>query len=244
MPRKIRTVGSDGAFDALMLQGKDIANGTDIRVEPGSSMGKSKAAQEAKIMDMFATGIIQDPSMALRLLEVGGVQKVQDTLATAEKKAQRENMKMKMLKPQDIAAATQEHQGLVLQGLQEDPEGAQMLADPAVQQQLQQLPPPALVKVDDFDVHEIHIETHNRFRMGQEYETLPEEVKQQFELHVQEHQQYLQQQQAAMMPAPGDPTAPGGDPTAPGAPAEAPVEGGPSMSANGAVPAPDTSTGE
>jgi hypothetical protein len=134
MPRKIRTVGSDGAFDALMLSGQGHRQRHRHPVEPGSSMGKSKAAQEAKIMDMFATGIIQDPSMALRLLEVGGVQKVQDTLATAEKKAQRENMKMKMLKPQDLQAALAQHQQEVQAHLMQDPEAGQMMQDPAVLQ--------------------------------------------------------------------------------------------------------------
>jgi hypothetical protein len=78
LPRKIRTIGADGAFDTMMLQGADITNGTDIRVEPGSSIGKSKAAQEARVMDMFAVGII-DQAQAKQLLEMGGTQKIMDT---------------------------------------------------------------------------------------------------------------------------------------------------------------------
>jgi hypothetical protein len=33
IPRKIRTIGADGAFDTMLLKGADIASGTDIRVE-------------------------------------------------------------------------------------------------------------------------------------------------------------------------------------------------------------------
>ena len=236
MPRKIRTIGADGAFDTMMLQGADITNGTDIRVEPGSSISKSKAAQEARVMDMFSVGII-DQNQAKQLLEMGGTQKIMDTLNTAERKAQRENIKMKMLSVDEIAQAKQEQIQKVIEKL--DPA---MLDDPMVQEELNNLPAPLIVPVDDFDVHEVHIETHNRFRMSQEYELLAPEVRAQFEQHVATHQQY--QQQAALMSfldqIPGDGSAEGG-PMAGGDSMEVPV-GDPSMgagaqmSANGAVP--------
>jgi hypothetical protein len=243
--RKVRVVGADGAFDAQMLSGEDITGGTDIRIEPGSSMGRSKAAQQAQIMDLFSTGVITDPTMALRLMEMGGVQKIQDTLAVAEKKAQRENMKMKLLKPQDLQAALAQHQQEVQAHLMQDPEAGQMMQDPAVLQELQNLPAPMLVPVDDFDVHDIHLDVHNRFRMGQEYEMLPPEVKDQFAQHVAAHQMALQQQQMpAVDPATGQPLDPEQAGAAPGGPASPDsAQGGPSMSANGAVPAPQITGG-
>ena len=51
----------------------------------------------------------------------------------------------------------------------------------------------ALPTADDFDMHEVHIDVHNRYRMGQEYETLPDEVKAEFDKHVQMHEMLLQQ---------------------------------------------------
>lgn len=191
LPRKIRTIGADGAFDTMMLQGADITNGTDIRVEPGSSIAKSKAAQEARVMDMFAVGII-DQNQAKTLLEMGGTQKVMDTLNTAERKAQRENIKMKMLSPMEVEQARQMQIQQILEQL--DPA---IIEDPMVQEEVANTPAPLLIPVDDFDMHDVHIETHNRFRMSQEYELLPKEIKEQFELHVATHQQY--QQQAALM---------------------------------------------
>lgn len=246
MPRKIRTIGADGAFDTMLLQGSDIVSGTDIRIEPGSSVGKSRAAQEAKYMDMFAVGLLDQPK-ALQLMEIGGAQKITDTLNVAEKKAQRENMKMKMLNVEDINAATEEHRMQTMQKLAEmSPE---VLDDPEIQQELQTLVAPPLIPVDDFDVHEVHIEVHNRFRMGQEYELLPQEIKEQYDQHVAQHEQL--QQQAMMMKfleqIPGDGTEEGGPP-AEGDPMEVPLESpesgspGDMMAANGAVPdmAPDT----
>jgi hypothetical protein len=236
MPRKIRTIGADGAFDTMMLQGSDITNGTDIRVEPGSSIAKSKAAQEARVMDMFAVGII-DQTQAKTLLEIGGVQKVMDTLNTAERKAQRENIKMKMLNPMEIELAKQQQVQKITSQL--DPT---MLQDPMVQSEVANLPAPLIVTVDDFDVHDVHIETHNRFRMSQEYELLTPDVKAQFEQHVATHEQY--KQQAMMMnflsQIPGDGTVSPGvnDPQN----MTVDIGGGPSMSANGAVPDPTANT--
>lgn len=231
LPRKIRTIGADGAFDTMMLQGADITNGTDIRVEPGSSIAKSKAAQEARVMDMFAVGII-DQSQAKQLLEMGGTQKIMDTLNTAERKAQRENIKLKMLKPIQVEQAKMEQEQKVIQQL--DPA---MLQDPMVQQEIQNLPAPLIVPVDDFDLHDIHIETHNRFRMSQEYELLAPEIKAQFEQHVATHEQY--KQQAMMMQflntIPNDGSAPAGPNDAQDMSVQV---GGPDMAANGAVPDP------
>jgi|TARA_R100000482_G_scaffold124710_2_gene78549 hypothetical protein len=186
MKRKIKVVGLDGAFDTMLLSGSDIQNGTDIRVEPGTAVGQSQAAKQAQVMDLVGLGII-GPDQALKMLEIGGPQKILDIVNAAERKAQRENMKMKSFR--EHPEIIEQHNSDVLQqAVQQLPPGMspeQIL--PILQQFQQNLPP--VVDVDDFDVHEVHIETHNRFRMSQEYETLPDEVKEQFEKHVAYHQQ-------------------------------------------------------
>ena len=188
LPRKIKVIGLDGAYDTLLLEGSDIENGTDVRVEPGSAVGQSQAAKQAQVMDLVSLGIIP-PEQALKMLEIGGPQKILDIVNAAERKAQRENMKMKSFKdrPEEIEAANQEFMRKAVEEV-----GPELLAQGATPEQVMQeiqnnLPP--VVAVDDFDIHEVHIETHNRFRMSQEYETLPDEVKEQFEKHVAWHQQ-------------------------------------------------------
>lgn len=258
MPRKIKIIGADQAFDTQLLSASDVASGTDIRIEPGSSVGQSQAAKEAKVMDMFGMGLI-DQNSALRLMEVGGAQKILDILSAAEKKAQRENMKMKMLKPEEIMQAEQEYQQATQQmgldpsmfaavGAEVDTPMASAPADPTAPP-----PPPPLVQVADFDVHEIHIDVHNKFRMSQEYEILPPEVQQQFDKHVKDHEQKMIQKQMMsflqMIPSDGsdgeDPNAqPTMDVETPGAPGEVPgesetAEGEPAtMPPGGAAPAP------
>lgn len=240
-PRKIKVIGADGAFDTMMLQGSDVKSGTDIRVEEGSSIGQSKAAQRAQVMDMFSVGLVDQPT-ALKMLEVGGVQKVQDLMKVAERKAQRENIKMKMLQEEQIIEAQMPFIQQVMQdpnavaqlgvdpmALQEDPEMAQQ-----VMEQVGQMAPPAIAP-DDFDIHEVHIDAHNSFRMTQEYESLSDLNKGEFEKHVKAHQQMMaeqmmaQQQQQMMLAGPDG----AGDS---GAASEPPMGPGATMAGNGAVP--------
>lgn len=205
--RKIKTIGADGSFDTMLLTGADVKNGTDIRIQQGSSIGVSKAAQDSRVMDMFNMGIIDQP-LALRLLEVGGAQRILDMMQVAERKAQRENIKMKMMKPEEIAMATQQF------------EMQQQMMQAQAPMGMDQMPPmemPPIIPADDFDIHEKHIEIHNTFRMSQEYEILSPELKTQFEKHIQMHEAFLQQQQmqqmmaqAQMGPQEGAPTGPGG----------------------------------
>jgi hypothetical protein len=213
VPRQIKTIGLDSAYDLEMLSGADIAGGTDIRVEPGSAIGQSMAAKRATIMEMFSVGMLPDPNMALHMMEVGGAQKILDVMSAAEKKAQRENIKMKRLGEEDILANENEYVGKILAEMIPQtggppydpadpmmPQPTEILAglgqqDPEMAAQIQQMVPP-VVQVDDFDIHAMHIDTHNRFRMTPEYEILPDAVKKQFEMHVQIHTEMAGQQAA------------------------------------------------
>lgn len=242
LPRKLKVIGQDGAFDTVLLSGADLKDGTDVRIQRGSSVGQSQAAKEAKVMDMFQMGLIDQP-VALKLLEVGGAQKVLDTMNVAERKAQRENTKMKML----TVAEVQQHQQMA------ELEAQLMPAAPGTPPK----PPKPIVLVDDFDIHEVHIDTHDKFRMSQEYEALPPEIKAEFAAHVQMHMEFLLGTQLAAINS-GQATpdqggaapvgAPGGTDNAasaqpgPAGASDNPMSGqgaGATMAANGAVP--DTS---
>lgn len=237
LPRKIKIVGADQAFDTQELSGADIRGGTDLRVEAGSSVTQSKAANDAKVMDMFSMGLI-DPPTALKMLEVGGFQRAQDIVKAAERKASRENVKMKQLNLADIKAAQAQHQEQIAQQLEAEQPG--ITSDPSIAEQLVAAPAPSIIPVADFDVHPLHIEVHNQFRMGQEYESLPPEIQAQFEAHVADHQRLLQQQQMqqflSQVPSDGsDGSAPTAD-MPPGAPPQGP-DGGAAESAQAGPPA-------
>ena len=271
VPRKIKVIGADQTFDTLMLDGSDIAGASDVRTEVGSSVGQSKAASDARVMDMFNMGLVDQPT-ALRLLEIGGAQKVLDVMSAAAKKANRENIRMKMLTPEILQTHEMEFQQQAYESMQEQ----MMNPDPMAQDDTQQpspgglesprpdelnttpvdgppgMPPtPPVIPVDDFDVHEIHIDEHNKFRMSQEYEALPDQLKQQFALHVQLHTNAMQQKQMMnflnMVPSDGsDQSASdtGDEVTTPGQAADAGAPDG-TVAGNGAVPdaAPADGTG-
>lgn len=268
LPRKIKTIGADGTFDTIILSGADVKNGTDIRMEPGSSVAQSQAAKQAQVTQMFTVGMIDQPT-ALKLMEMGGVQKVLDVFAVAERKAQRENIKMKLLTPEQI----QQHQQMfgleqALQGPSGIPgadptatslsvgstaPGDPISGDPSavMPESPDQAPgvpagPSPVIPVDDFDEHQVHIVTHNKFRMGQEYEALPPEVKQEFALHVKLHEQALMKSQLqqffSQIPSDGTDGSDSGSMDVPtGAPDTAQGAPGATMSANGAVPDPSQS---
>lgn len=235
MPRKVKTIGADGAFDVVMLAGSDIKSGLDIRIDPGTSVAQSQAAKQAQVTQMFAVGLLTS-DQALSLMELGGPEKVLDYVATSKKKAQRENIRMKLLTDQAI----QQHDSMFMLATtvgdtpQLDPNTGQYLGDPAISSPtaLANVPivggnpsspqPGPVIPVDDFDEHQVHIQVHNAFRMSQEYEILSTDVKEQFKLHVQMHQNALTQGglQQFLQSIPSDGTdggspAPGGAPAAP-----------------------------
>lgn len=224
MQRTVKTTGSDGAFDAITLKGSDIASGTDIRMEAGSALPTSKAARQALLMDLMKFGYIQ-PDDGLKMMDIGGVQKLYQQLKVDESQAQRENLRMRKLDDQEIlqyeAMGQQQEQMQspeMLMGAPADP----MQADPMQQQPQAPVDPNSvdvntgeplaqgpLVPVNTWDNHAVHIEVHNRFRKTQAFEVLSDPIKRQFELHVQMHAQSLimgsTDQQGA--PLEGDPNA-------------------------------------
>lgn len=182
-PRAIKVTGSSNSFDTHILRGADIKNGTDVRIEGGSALPQSRAARQALIMDLMGQGIL-DPNEGLKLLEIGGAQRIVDQLREDERQAQRENIKMKSLTPEDIEEYTQMfymYQGIDPESLT-DEESGNLLA------------PPPMVMVNTWDNHEVHIEVHNRFRKSQAFDYLPDEVKRVFETHVEMHKQVMMQE--------------------------------------------------
>lgn len=191
LPRIVRTTGMDSSFDAVVLKGTDIRSGTDIRIEPGSSLPVSKAARQAFIMDMMKMGFI-DPNRGLELMEIGGTQRLYEELKVDERQAQRENLRMQMLDDEEIENYKQEqmmqfmHQSQVSNlfsgAMQGAPEGFTDLNTGMIAP-----PPQNMVAVNSWDNHALHIEVHNKFRKSQTFERLSAPKKEQFEAHVRAH---------------------------------------------------------
>lgn len=215
LPRIIRITGADGAFDSLEFKGSDIAQGLDVRVEGGSSLPTSKPARQALLMDMFDRQAI-DKNQLLDLMDMGGTKTLVERLRTDMRAAQRENIKMKKITPQQTMAHEQQ---MMLNAQQGSPDQQDPVTGEWNYNQNPDTWPP-MVEVNEWDNHEVHIATHDNYRKGQEFETLPDLIKQEFKKHIDLHKLALQGQQApatmGMPPQSGSPT--GGDSAGGGSP--------------------------
>ena len=195
-PRLIKVVGADGAFDAQMLSGADIASGLDVRVESGSALPTSKSARQALITDWMKMGFIS-PQDGLRILDMGMLKQYYNLLKIDENHAQRENLMMKRLTEMEVQQFQQEWEMGVMRG---DPDKVVPGQVDANGQPIG-LAVPSVVPVNAWDNHAMHVEVHNRFRKSQSFETLSPAAKAEFQKHISMHEQALQQQmmQQAMM---------------------------------------------
>jgi hypothetical protein len=178
IPRLVKIVGVDGSWDAAMFKGSDLRGNTDIRIEAGSALPTSKAAKQALITDWMKMGFI-DPEKGMEVLEMGGITQLYENVKVDQAQARRENLKMANIDPQ------------LIQQMFMDPETgqpAEPAIDPATGRPL--LPVPA-VPVNSWDNHAIHIDVHNKFRKGQDFERLDPMHQLLFEIHVQKHMEAI-----------------------------------------------------
>lgn len=198
--RQVKVTGADGSFDIKAFKGSDLRDNTDIRVEAGSALPTSKAAKQAFIMDLMKMGFIE-PQKGLEVMEIGGINKIYESIQADVRQAQRENLRMAQATTEILE---QDRQQKVMEWLQSE-EGQQAVAsgrvvpgptgepvlmadDPETGQIIpQEIPTTLIVAVNTWDDHRIHIERHNHYRKGQAFEQLPPEAKELFEQHVQQH---------------------------------------------------------
>lgn len=217
--RLIKVVGPDGSFDAQAFKGSDIDNGMDIRVEAGSSLPVSKAAKQALITDWMQMGFI-DPQDGLEVMDMGGINKIYDRIQIDQRQVQRENMRMAKVNEDALNEYNQNNQKMMAASVQQQEEeiGAEfeqtgqppVEEDPETGQLIPKQPdplkpwdgnqPPLIVPVNTWDNHEAHIQLHNNYRKGQAFESLPDETKVLFEIHVQQHMMALGMEQVTTDP--------------------------------------------
>lgn len=188
--RTIKIVGDSSGFSAEMFRGSDIATATDIRIEAGSALPTSKAAKQALVMDMARLGMIP-PEDALELLDVATLNRYTDTRGTRpdELRAQRENVMFKNVGEMEILQHYQSWQAGIAQN------------NPAMFNQDSGMPlqPPAVIPVNKWDNHAVHIQEHDNFRKSPAYDLLSNSQKAELNKHIDMHEMALAALQAAQM---------------------------------------------
>lgn len=189
--RLVKISGRDNQYEALSWKQNALRGNTDVRIQDGSALPVSKAARTAQITEFMMNGWLP-PEEGLEMLNMGGMDKVLDEILVDKKQAYRENLKMAQAPAQML-------------GLFQKPAPGPMgePVPPPVEINGQQIQinadgtpfaPKSAIPVNSWDNHEAHIQYHNQFRKTQEFEVLPPENKQEFELHIQTHQMALQSQ--------------------------------------------------
>lgn len=215
--RLVKYVGKDGAVSARYLSNANLKDGTDIRIEGGSSLPVSKAARIALFMDLMNRGIVP-PKDGLELMNIPSMKAYWDLTKVDENQAKRENLTMSEMDPMQVQMQQQQKAMEVQSQL---PPGVDPASNPMASQIMEQANDPQ-IPVNDWDNHEVHLMFHDNYMKGQEYLMLDPSIQKEFQLHRQKHkdalfqkqiQGMMQQGQAAMGEQPGGAPPPhGGQP--------------------------------
>lgn len=195
--RMVKYVGKDGAISAKYLKGADLAGGTDIKVEGGSSLPTSKAARIALFMDLMNRGFLP-PQDGLELMKLPSMKAYWDMTKVDENQAKRENLAMSELPVEQIIQARQQAEMAAMQGIDPALAMGDPMENPGMAQQMEAANEP-FVAVNEWDNHEVHLMFHENFMKSQEYQTLPPEIQNEFKLHRQKHKDALFQSQVQDM---------------------------------------------
>lgn len=106
VPRLVRITGTSGSFDVMAFKGSELGSNLDISIEAGSSLPVSKAAKQALITDWMKMGFIP-PQKGMEVLDMGGINKIYETIQIDQKQIQRENLRMSKATPDVLAEYAQ-----------------------------------------------------------------------------------------------------------------------------------------
>lgn len=94
VPRLIRVMGENNTWMVRHFKAKDIPPDADVRVEPGSTLPKSKAKLKEELYALWDRKVVRDPRLLIRLADYGNLQEVFGDLELDTSQALRENDKM------------------------------------------------------------------------------------------------------------------------------------------------------
>jgi len=160
-PRKYAITGDVLSGSIFFFDRSDMKDTADVICQPNSAMPKNKYAQQDAVLGFFQAGVLGDPASeetrikARRMLEFGQKDDFHDDDAQDEAVAEKENVAMVSMHQQ------------ISQQLQGQMQQAQMMGiDPMVAQQMyQQALMQAVMPVERWDMHLVHLRVHlRRFR--------------------------------------------------------------------------------
>ena len=212
--RIVTITSRNQSYEVRKFKAASLNPMSDFRVESGSMAPRSTAAKQAFMTEIMKMGWV-DPKKAFKFLQMNETNKLYDDMMLDDRHAQRENMKMAEGEPINVRMEEQ---------MIQTPMGPMPMPQPKQVQDIDNNGMPAVDEmgmpvmyqqtINSFDNHEVHIQVHQDYMKTQEWEILPDEIKQKFEDHVDEHKKEIVKEMFAsrqgQTPQPMNGTPPGG----------------------------------
>lgn len=195
--RIISMTSKNNAYEVKKFSAAKLKQRSDFRVIPQSMAPRSSAARQAQIIEYMKMGIAP-PEKLLGLIPMNETRTMFQMLTLDERHAQRENMKMAEGTPINVRMDGPPMPNPMMPGAEMptprtntriDPMTGQPEMDPQTGQ-----PVIYIVTVNSWDNHQKHVEVHQNYMKTQEFELLPEQTRQVFEDHLEEHKLELAKQ--------------------------------------------------
>lgn len=189
-PRLLKIRGEGGSTQVRKFRNADLAGGFSITAQSGSGLPRSRAGRQQQILELVDRQMLS-PQQALKRLDLADMRSIGAAFAADEDQAHREHDKL--IRQQPINA-------LAVQGAMMEVNQALMSGE-IDEMQAQQILMQAALSPLPYENSAAHASVHALFMKSPEFEQLPPEAQQAFNMH------YMLTQQALAAAAPVDPKA-------------------------------------
>lgn len=100
--RVIRTWSQDGVLEVEHFSGANLGEQLDVHLTAESALPRSKSSRAQLAMDLWDRGIIKDPQLFVRMLEIPGLGFVADNLNLDSAQAEREHAGLLAMEPVEV----------------------------------------------------------------------------------------------------------------------------------------------
>jgi hypothetical protein len=193
--RLMHFTGKSGHDGAMQFRGdSQVPKTLQVRVSPGSIERRSREKVEAMVLAYADRGWI-DPRIAMSAIESGTADNILDQFDLDVQWQQREDRRMAGIKDGPELAQALQADADIKAKYEEARLNAEQLM--AMGQPVPPVPPPPpsgpWPHAREFDNHKIHMDTMNLYRKTEEFDLLPENVKEVFQRHYEEHESFQAQ---------------------------------------------------
>ena len=178
-PRTMIISGSGSKPKIERFEDADLIKGVSVKVEAGSGLPRTRAGKQARVMQMLQMGILT-PTKAYKYMDMADFKSLQMEFEADNEQAMREHDVLMDGGIVNQQAANDAQQALMQQMMTPDPQTGET---PPIDPQLVQQTVEAGLSPLLYENMDTHLEVHASYMKSAEFESLPPEIKQQFNKH-------------------------------------------------------------